>query len=504
MPINARVIAKNTLFLYFRFLLILVVTFYVSRVLLSKLGVEDYGLYNVVFSVIGIISFINTTLSSSTSRFITYELGKNEKDTLILTFSTAFYAHLLLALFIVLLAETVGLWYINNKLVVPPDRLFAAQIVYQTSVLITVVSIIRVPFMSSIIAHEKMNAYAYIGIIDALTRFVAAYVISYYGGDKLVFYAIMLLVAQVVVSLLYVLYSRFNFLESRFSIRHDNKILIGILKFSGWSILANMSNTLSIQGVILLFNLFFSPVVVAAQAISNQISNAIAQLVQNVKTAVNPQIIKLYADGSHKESEKLTLLSSEYVFYLLMIVGFPVILVMPMLMDIWLEEVPDYTVIFARFLVFQLIVGNFNDSYYYPLLAANKISLNSVLEGLFCLFQFVILYLLFKVGLGPMWARYIGLVIVCLFSFLEKPLILWKFVGYDLREMYGTMLRCVLVMVVAVILNIPFYLFLPQDTIVQNLIICIFSAIAVTLSCLVFMPKENRKKLIAIVIKRRS
>ena len=502
MAIDSRIIAKNTIFLYIRFLLILVVTFYVSRVLLSKLGVEDYGLYNVVFSIIGVISFINTTLSSSTSRFITYELGKNEEDKLKITFSTAFYAHLLLALIILVLAETIGLWYVNNKLIVSPDRFFAASVVYQTSVIITIVSIFRVPYMSSIIAHERMNAYAYIGIIDALVRFGAAYAITFFNGDKLVFYSIMLLLSQVLVSLLYIVYSRIHFIEARFSIVHDNNILVNILKFSGWSILANMSNTLSVQGVILLFNLFFSPVVVAAQAIGNQISNALAQLVQNVKTAVNPQIIKLYADGSYKDSEKLTILSSEYVFYLLMIAGFPMILVMPVLLDLWLVEVPDYSVVFARFLVFQLILGNFNDSYYYPLLAANKICLNSILEGVACIFQFVLLYVLFKVGLGPMWARYVGLIIVCLFSFLEKPLILWKSVGYDIKMLYRTILKCVMVMLLAILVNAAIYFVLPHESISHNLILCVLSVILTTASCFVFIPKNYKNKLLHLMVKK--
>lgn len=503
MPIDSKKIAKNTLFLYFRFLLILGVTFYVSRVLLNKLGVEDYGLYNVVFSIIGIVSFINTTLASSTSRFITFELGRNDDEKLTTTFSTAFFSHIVLASIILVLAETVGLWYVHNKLVVPPDRFLAARIVYQISVLTTVLTIIRVPFMSAIMAHEKMQAYAYIGIYDALARFGAAYAISFCHSDKMVFYAIMLFIAQTTVSLLYVLYSRTHFIEARFSLRFDKTILKNILKFSGWNILANLSNTLSIQGVILLFNLFFSPVIVAAQAIGNQISNAITQLVQNVRAAVNPQVIKLYADGSSKASEKLTLVSAEFVFYLLMTVGFPIILSMPVLLELWLKEVPDYTVIFARFLVFQLMLENFNNAFYYPMLASNNISLNSILEGIICLVQFLLLYLLFKTGLGPLWARYLGLIMVCLLSFVEKPFILWKFVGYDIRKLYGTVLRCMIVLAIVIILNTGVYFLLPHETILQNLAMALLSALSVILTCSLFVPKEYKQKLVQIVVKKR-
>lgn len=502
MSIDSKKIAQNTVFLYFRFLLILGVTLYVSRVLLSKLGVEDYGLYNAVVSVIGMISFITHTLSSGTSRFITFELGKSEESKLKITFTTALYAHIIWAVAILIIGETVGLWYVHNKLVVPPDRVFAARIVYQVSVLLTFFSIMRVPFMSTIVAHEKMNAYAYIGIYEAFIRFGAAYAISFFDGDKLINYSILLFIALLSVSIIYVLYSRFHFEEARFSIRHDNRILVDILKFSGWNILANLSNTLSKQGVILLFNLFFTPIVVAAQAIGNQVSRGLAMLVQNVRAAVNPQVIKLYADGSRKESEKLTLLSSEFVFYLLMIVGFPMIMVMPTLLDLWLEEVPDYAVIFARFLVLEMILENFNNAYYYPMLAANKISLNSILEVAICALQFVILYLLFKMGLGPVWARYVGLVVIVLFSFVEKPLLLWKIVGYDIKSLYNTISRCFMTMTVAVVLNIGLYLIMPQDTLIHCLYVCIISAVVVTIPCMLFLPKEHKNMLKRLISRK--
>lgn len=500
MAIDSKRIAKNTVFLFFRFSLILGVTFYVSRVLLDRLGVDEYGLYNVVFSIIGMLSFINGTLSTSTSRFITFELGRGDEQSLRTVFSTALFSHIVLAGIILFVAETLGLWYVYNILVVPPERFSAALIVYQISIIITLISIIQVPFTAAIMAHEHMKAYAYIGIFDAFARFAAAYAITFCSSDKLILYAILLCVSNFIVMSLNVIYSKKHFKEIRFNLHFDTKILKSSLKFSGWNILAKLSNTITIQGVIVLFNLFFAPVLVAAQAIGNQISNGLSQFVTNVRAAVNPQVIKLYADGSKKESERLTLISSEFVFYLLMLVGFPCIMVMPKLLEIWLVEVPEYTVIFARFLVFQLILENFNNAFYTPLLAANKISLNSILEGAICFLQFAILYVLFKYGVGPIWARYIGVIIVCIFSFLEKPLLLWHCVGFDIVNMYHTIGRCIGVMLVAMGLNYLLFILIPCDTIYHSIFLCMASAVAVLLCSIIFMDKTVRKHILSIIL----
>lgn len=482
MAIDSARIAKNTSYLFIRFLFILGITFYVSRVLLDKLGVDDFGLYNTVYGIIGIISFISGTLSTSTSRFITFELGRGDELTLRRTFSTSLFAHIILSGIIAFLALTVGLWYVYNVLVVPEGRFTTALVIYLISIVATIVSIIQVPFTASIMAHERMNAYAYIGIFDAIARLLAAYSITVCSYDKLIIYCLALLCANLLVFLLYVSYSKHHFHEVNFRLSYDKTTLINILKFSGWNVLANFSNTIIIQGVILLFNIFFAPVVVAAQAIGSQISTGISRLVQNVRSAVTPQITKLFAEGSEKMSEKLTLVSAEYIFYLLMLVGFPCILIMPTLLGLWLKEVPDYTVIFARFLVFQLLLENFNNAYYTPLLAANKISINSILEVVICIVQFVVLYFLFSSGYGPIWARYLGVVIVVLFSFIEKPFLLWKYLNYELKTMVWSLLRCVMALLIVMLLNYLIYRLMPQSNLLDSFYVIVLSAISVVIA----------------------
>lgn len=494
MSIDKKRIVRNTIFLFFRFTLILGVTFYVSRVLLDKLGVEDYGLYNVVYGVIGMLSFINGTLASSTSRFITYELGKENNERLTITFTTALYAHIILVAIILIIAMSFGIWYVCNVLVVPESRFNAAFIVYLISIFSTVLSILQVPFTAEIIAHERMDAYAYIGVFDAITRFAAAYALSYCSTDKLVFYACFLLLSNIFVFLLYVIYSKIHFPEIHFSIKIDRLILKDILKFSGWNILAKFSNTIIIQGIILLYNLFFAPAVVVAQAIGNQITHGISLLINNVRSAINPQVVKLYAKGNEKESEKLTIISAEYIFYLLMMICLPCILIMPTLLNLWLKETPEYTVLFARLLVFQFLLENFNNAFYQPLVAVNKISVNSILEGITCLLQFIILYCLFFFGYSPVWARYLGIWVVLFLSFVEKPLLLWKYLNFDLKKIFQSLFRCVIALFIALLLNFCIYVHYKQENLTDSLLVVCLSTLSVIVSCgIVLLCKANWK-----------
>jgi len=497
MAIDSKRIAKNTIFLYVRLILVFGVTLYSSRVVLDKLGVDDYGLYNVVFSVIGLLSFLNGTLSAGTSRFITFDLGRKDKDKLKYTFSTALCTHFLLAGLILLLGETIGIWYVYNVMVCPPERFQAAFIVYEISIFVTMVSIIQVPFTSEIMAHEEMDIYAYIGIYEAVAKLGIVFLLIRSPFDKLIYYSSLVAIVSVSVFLIQVYFSRKRFEEVRFKIRFDKKTFKEILNFSGWNIIANLSNTLMKQGVIMLFNLFFLPVVVAAQAISNQISNALMQFVANVRQAVSPQVIKLYADGKYDDSKKLTFASAEYIFDLLLLLGVPCIMIMPTLLDLWLVEVPDYAVAFARLIVLQDILGNFSAAFYTPMVAANKIKKNSVAAVFLCLFQFVLLYVLFKFGCGPLWARYLALLSTSIFSFVVKPYILWKDVNYGLKELYACIGHCLLIMFTIVALCVPVYLFIPQSNVYYAILSGFLSAIIVVGVALLFMKANTRKRLIA-------
>ncbi len=502
MAIDSKRIAKNTVFLYARLILVMGVTLYTSRVVLDKLGVDDYGLYNVVFSIIGLLSFLNGTLSAGTSRFITFDLGRNDKEKIKYTFSTALFTHLLLAGIIFVLGETLGIWYVYNVMVCPPERFQAAFIVYQISILVTMFSIIQVPFTSEIMAHEEMDIYAYIGIYDAVMKLAIVYLLSRSPFDKLVLYAVLVAIVSISGFLIYVYFSHKKFEEVSFKVRFDKATFKQILNFSGWNIIANLSNTLMKQGVIMLFNIFFLPVVVASQAISNQISHAMMQFVNNVRQAVNPQVIKLYADNQYEESKKLTFISAEYIFDLLLLLGVPCIMVMPKLLDLWLVDVPDYTVAFARLVFIQDILGNFSAAFYTPMVAANKIQKNTIAAVFLCIMQFVLLYILFEFGLGPLWARYLAILSTCLFSFVVKPYILWKDVDYSLKEIYICIWQCVKILVVVIISCFILNFLVPQETIMSSAIVFSLSILIVIVTAFAFMKPYMRKKCLDFLMRK--
>lgn len=497
--IDGKKIAKNTAFMYMRMILILGVTLYTSRVVLDKLGVDDFGLYNVIFGLIGMLSFLNGTLSIGTSRFLTFELGTKNEERLKSTFSTALVAHIFLAIIILLLGETIGLWYVNNILVVPPDRMFATHIVYQISILSTCITILQVPFTASIIAHERMNIYAYIGIFDAFGRLFVIFMLNMISSDKLILYAALTFGIHLIVMLFYVHFCYRLFDETRGLRKPELNILKSILKFSGWNIVANISNTLLSEGVILLFNLFFQPVVVAAQAVSKQISMGLMSFINNVRVAVNPQITKLYANGNYEESKKLTLRSAEYIFYLLLLLGVPCIMVMPTLLDIWLVEVPDYAVAFARLIVLQNILDNFNAAFYTPMTAANKIEKNSIAAVVVCFSQFVVLYVLFHWGSGPLWARYIGIFSCILFSYLIKPYILYKDINYSIKEIYSCIFQCLKVGSIVAVITLFIYYLIPQNSVAGFLTTIVLSVFAVILVSFCLAEQESKTVIISLI-----
>ena len=496
-----RIIAKNTMFLYFRMILIMGVTLYMSRVVLDKLGVEDYSLYNVVGGVVGMLSFINGTLSIGTSRFLTYELGRKDDNKLHITFNTAFYIHLALAILLTFILETGGLWYVCNKMVVPEGRMSAAIITYHISVFTSIITVIRVPYTALIMAHERMGVYAYISIFEAFAKLLVVYLLSISVYDKLVVYAVLIAILQIVVALLYYLYCQIRYPESKLQALFDKRVFHEMLGFSGWNIMANLSDTLNVQGVVVLINLYFAPVVVAAQSIAGQVSGALMLFVGNFRNAINPQIIKLYASGEREKSKKLTLESTVYCFDLVLMLGLPAIILMDKLMALWLVEVPSYAIVFTQWIIVRQIIGTFGASFYVPMMAANKMRVNSIASVFSGIGIFILLFFLFKAGCGPLWIQYIGLISAALFSFIIKPYVLYKEVGYGIGELFNCFGSCFKVAVLSCVIALPFSFFL-GDTISESILKAIISFIAVFVSSLVMMNKSAREKVVYYVYNR--
>ena len=498
-----KTIAKNTIFLYIRMLVIMVVTLYTSRVILQALGIDEYGLYQTVGGVVGFLAFISNALAGATSRFITFALGKGNAEELKNTFATTLTSHLIIGLFIVLVAETIGLWYVYNKMVIPEERFDAAIIVYQISILTAFITIIQVPYYAEVIAHEKMSVFAYVGIVEAVGKLGIVYLLSIGSIHKLVLYAILLFIVQFGIFGFYVLYSRRNFEESEFRLTFDKTLFGQIFSFSGWSLFANGAIALSNQGILLLLNLFFAPAVVTARSISLQVNNVANQFVTNFRTAANPQIVKKYAAGDTEGSKELLLESTRFSYYLMLLIAVPLIFLSDPLLSIWLVEVPQYTVVFLQIVIIQSLFQVFDTSFYTALYAKGRIRENALISPLVVFVCFPMVYLLFKSGASPVALSWAYLVCYALLGLVIKPILLNRICNYNWKEILNVFWVCFVVTIVAVPIPWTIYHFIGVKTLSGGVIVLVASVIFVALAVLTLgLTKSMRARLLQAVKSR--
>lgn len=453
--VNKKKIARNTIFLYFRMLLVMGISLYTSRVILEILGVTDFGIYQSVGGIVGMLTFVNSALSSGTSRFITYELGRNDARILRDTFSTTLTMQLILVAAIVLIAETGGTWFVTHKLTIPAEKMTAAVWAYHLSIITTALTLVTVPFLALIIAHEKMNTFAYVGIIEVCAKLGIVYALTLSNASRLVMYAALLLGVQVMVSAFYFFYCRRSFGECSLRLIIDRPILKRIAGFSGWNLFASTSIALNNQGVLVLLNMFFSPAVVAARAISLQVNNAANQFVSNFRTAVNPQIVKQYALGNYDQSKGLLLTSTKFSYYLMLLLCLPICLGAKPLLGIWLKVVPDYTVIFLQLVIVQSLFQVFDTSFYTALYAKGDLKMNALLSPTLGFLMFPVVYVMFRCGLSPVALSWASLVVYALLGLVVKPLLIIKIVDYTWRDVLSVFRPCLLVTAAA---GVPAYL----------------------------------------------
>lgn len=503
---NNKTIAKNTIFLYFRMLFTMIVSLYTSRVVLEILGVDDFGIYQTVGGVVTMLSFLNGALSTGSSRFLTFELGRNDFDKLKRTFSTVLNAHIILAILIVLIAETGGLWFVYNKLVIPEERMEAAILAYHLSILTAFFNITQVPYSASIISHEKMGIYAYMSIIEAVLKLAVVYALMIGGIDKLKLYALLLCAVQIGIVLFYRYYCNRKFKETHFSFAWDREILKDVLCYSGWNLFANTAIALKNQGATIMLNIFFSPAVVSARAIANQVNMAANQFIQNFRTASNPQIVKKYAAGDFEGSKKLLLVSTTISYYLMLILCLPICLVTEDLLNIWLVEVPDYTVPFLQLTIITSLFQVFDTSFYTALYAKGQIKENALVSPTLGFIAFGTVYVLFKLGFSPLslsWALFTD---YALLGFVIKPFLIIKIVGYTWKDILSVFIPCIKVSIAAV--PVPFIFYLYQDTIFSNHIlrfVCIVLISVISVAITVWtigLDNDVKEKMSSIFLRK--
>ena len=349
-------IAKNTLYLYFRMFITLVVGLFTSRVVLQALGIEDYGIYNVVAGVVVMFSFINNSMATATQRFITYALGKEDDDYLKRIFSTSVLIFFAIAALIIILSETVGLWFLCNKMQIPPERMDATLWVYQFSILTTVIGLFGIPYNAIIIAYEKMDVFAYLTILDVVLRLVIVFALIFFPIDKLVLYASLIMAIQILIYLCYRFYCQKHFKVVSFNLLFDKSLFKEMFIFSGWTMTGNTSVVCYTQGLNILLNIFFGPAVNAARGVAVQVQTVIRNFCVNFQTAINPQITKSYAQSDFHLLHSLIITSSKFSFFLLFLLSLPVMFEATFVLKAWLGVVPEHTENFIRLILMTSMI----------------------------------------------------------------------------------------------------------------------------------------------------
>lgn len=490
-------IAKNTFVLYFRMIFMMLVMLYTSRVILDTLGVEDYGIYNVVGGFVSMFALISSALSSACSRFINFEMGKGNSDRLNIVFSTAVTIQAILALIVFTLAEIIGVWYVNNVMVLPHDRLIAANWCFQFSVITFCMNLITVPFNASIIAHEKMTAFAYISIYQGIATLLVTVLVAYNPFDKLIYYALLLLIVQLSVQLAYQLYCRKNFYECRFKRVFDKPLMKQMLSYSTWHLIGNGATVLKNEGVNVVLNLFFGPVVNSARGLAMQVNSAMYQFASNFMTAMNPQITQSYAKGDLDYMFNLIKKGARFSFYLLLLLSLPVLINTHFLLGIWLKEIPDNTVVFVQLAIIATLTASISAPLVTAQNATGKVRDYQLVVGGVLLLNLPLSYIGLKFGLPAesVFVIAIFIEILCLIARVVmvpktirefKPLVFVK-------NVIG---NCILVCVLASPLPLIFLRKYTSENIISFILSSLLSVLSVSLTVYFVGCNQDERQMI--------
>lgn len=480
-------IAKNTLMLYGRMLFSMLVSLYTSRVVLNTLGVEDYGIYNVVGGFVAMFSLISGSLSASVGRFITFELGKGDIEKLKRIFSTSILIHLALAAVVFILAETVGVWFLYNKMTIPPERLTAAMWVFQASIVNFLFGLWSVPYNATIIAHEHMKAFAWFGIFDVVMRLAIVLFIAFspWMFDRLIAYAVLLTLLALAMRIIYARYCHRHFEESQWSFSFDKQYWKELGSFAGWNFIGSASIVLKTQGVNVLYNLFGGPVWNAARGIATTVNTAVISFVGNFMTALNPQITKSYAAQDYSYAIQMVNRGSKFSFFILFLITLPILLNTEFILTIWLTNFPDHTVNFVRLILISALIEVLSGPLITLLAATGNIRDYQIVVGVTQLLNFPISYVFLHLGAKPE-STFIIAIILSLCCIAQRLWFLKKMVRFSIRVYAQEVVsKIVLASIVALVATYAVCYFLPIGGILlflsSSIIAVVFSSIAIYL-----------------------
>lgn len=418
-------------------IIVMAVSLYTSRIVLSTLGASDFGIYNVVGGVVTIMVFLNSALGASTSRFLTYELGHGDFASLKNTFSATLNLHLFIALVVLIFGETLGLWFLNNKLVIPEDRMYAAFWVYQFSIITTMINFTQIPYSATLISHENMSVYAYVGLYEGFSNLFIVLLLRISPIDKLIFYGLLLMLNRLAIQFFYRFYSKKRYAECRFCLVWDKRLYKKLLSYSGWDLFGGLSAVSQNQGVNIIINIFFGPVVNASRAIASQVQSAVSVFASNFLIASRPQVIKRFARDDIQGMYNLTFKAAKYAYCLMLAFVAPICLEIEFVLRLWLgNSVPEYTSTFTLIVLLTCLLGTFHTASLMPYHAIGRIKIGNLFGGSIMVAALPISYFLFKIGYPPESA-----LITIFFTNLGQQFLTWIIIHKYQKFCYKVLIK---------------------------------------------------------------
>lgn len=494
-------IAKNTMYLYVRMLLVMAIAIYTSRIVLRTLGAEDYGICNVVGGIVAIMGVLNAVMSSSTSRFLTFELGRNDSELLNKTFSVSLNLHIIVAILVLIIAETLGLWFFYEKLVIPESRMEAAFWVYQFSIINTMFTFTQVPYNATLIAHENLSVYAYVGLYDAFSKLLIVYLITISPIDKLILYAFLLMFNQILIQMFYRYYTYKKYLECRFRLVKDRELYKRQLSYSGWELFGGLAFVSQGQGINIMLNLFFGPTVNAARAIAYQIQSSVNQFINNFLMAVQPQVIKNYAQGNPEEMYRLTFQSAKFSFFLMLALILPLCYELRFILDLWLGDAyPEETYLFSMIVLILGLTEIFRLALIMPFHAIGKMKLGNSLNGTIMIMALPISYIVLKLGY-PSYSVFIVLIIINIIVTFNGWLIVHSYSPFSIRMFFvDVVFPCLFVCVLSMVIPTILLLSGMKDGWIRFIALCVSTELALIIIVFcVGLKSEERVELLSFV-----
>lgn len=492
---NNKRIAKNTLFLYLRMFVMMLTALFTSRIVLDVLGASDYGLNNIIGGVVVLFSFLNSALLSATQRFLNFHLGRQDYKQTNVVFCMSMNTYILLSIVVVVLGETIGLWFVNTQLNIPSERMYAAQWVYQFTLIQFVINLLRVPYNASIIAYERMNFYAYVSLVEVIAKLLVVYLLYITTFDKLIFYSFLYTIVPLIVAFIYKIYCNRNFETTKYKRIWDKVAFKEMFSFSGWSLFGSLANLAAQQGLNILINIFYGVTVNAAAGIANQVSTNVYGFISNFQTAFQPQIVKTYAAKEVERFHRLIFQTSKFSYFMVLVLVLPILFTIDGILDIWLKEVPRYTAIFCRLILVFLSIEAITAPLWMSVQATGKIRNYQILVASLIFLNFPLAYIVLKLGM-PVYSVWVIRIIVNIVVMIARCIYMKKKLNFPLLSYLKAVIAPIL-SVTFVAIPIPLILNYMIHGFWQNMIIVGIATFALTILDVYFVGMNTHEKLLA-------